>query len=139
MEMKKVAAELVAAFESVSPGGPEARPKKMFGYPCAFVHGNMFMGLMGDHFILRLSAEDKPDLETAGGSPVEGPQGHVMKEYLALPSSVVAHRKALAGWVAKGYGYAAPLPPSSQSRGNARSGRLVAQPHQLPNELWAIH
>jgi len=110
MEMKKAPAELIATFESVAPGGPEAEPKTMFGYPCAFVHGNMFMGLMGDQFILRLPHEDRAKLEAAGGAPVQGPQGRVMREYLALPPSVLGDSEALASWVSRGYGYAAALP-----------------------------
>jgi TfoX/Sxy family transcriptional regulator of competence genes len=127
MEMKNAPVELVATFEKVSPGGPEAVRKKMFGYPCAFVHGNMFMGLMGDQFILRLPPEDKADLEAAGGRPVQGPQGSIMKEYLALPPAVLGDADALSNWVAKGYGYAASLPPKEPRQRKTAPGKATKQ------------
>jgi TfoX/Sxy family transcriptional regulator of competence genes len=126
--MKKAPAELVAVFESVSPGGPEADPRKMFGYPCAFVHGNMFMGLMGDQFILRLSPDDKAKLAEAGGLPVQGPRGTVMKEYLSLPAAVLGDDRALSAWVGKSYGYAASLPPKQPKQRKPAPPRGQAKP-----------
>jgi TfoX/Sxy family transcriptional regulator of competence genes len=125
MEMKKASAELVTTFEKVAPGGPEAVPKKMFGYPCSFVRGNMFMGLMGDQFILRLRPEDKAALEAAGGTPVQGPQGSVMKEYLALPPTVLADAAALSDWVARGYAYAASLPAKEPKQRKTAPGKAT--------------
>ncbi len=36
---------LVQLFDRVLPESPNVERRKMFGYPCAFVNGNMFAGL----------------------------------------------------------------------------------------------
>jgi hypothetical protein len=58
MAWKKPSAELVAAFDAVLPGAPAER-RLMFGFPAAFVNGNMFMGLFEESFILRLDGDRK--------------------------------------------------------------------------------
>lgn len=45
MAWKKPAPETIATFEAVLPGAPAER-RMMFGYPAAFVNGNVFMGPM---------------------------------------------------------------------------------------------
>ena len=37
---------------------PEAQVRKMFGFPAAFVNGQMFSGLYDDYMFVRLSPEE---------------------------------------------------------------------------------
>jgi hypothetical protein len=53
VKWRKSPAKLIATFEAVAPG-PPALHRKMFGYPAAFVNGNMFMGLFQEEMFLRL-------------------------------------------------------------------------------------
>jgi TfoX/Sxy family transcriptional regulator of competence genes len=104
MKMEKPSPESIARFEDVAPGGPEAEARKMFGQPCAFVHGNMFMGLFGDQFQVRLSPPDREAALKAGAFPFE-PMGRAMKEYVVLPPEIVADGTALRSWIARAYAY----------------------------------
>ncbi len=42
--MEQAPRELVERFSCLSPGGPEAEARKMFGFPACFLRGNIFMG-----------------------------------------------------------------------------------------------
>ncbi len=55
----KAPKELVQWFERALKDFPMATARKMFGYPCAFVNGNMFAGLFQDEMFLRLSDEGR--------------------------------------------------------------------------------
>ncbi len=110
MDMPKPSPETVRLFESVAPGGPEGETRKMFGQLAGFVHGNMFMGLFGDEFQVRLGKDDQLALLALGGQPF-APMGRVMKEYMLLPASILADRVQLESWVEKAYAFASVLPP----------------------------
>jgi len=40
-------AALVDLFTGLAPEDPQVEQKKMFGWPCCFVNGNLFAGLQG--------------------------------------------------------------------------------------------
>jgi TfoX/Sxy family transcriptional regulator of competence genes len=110
MAWKKSSPELVRTFETVLPG-PPAEPRQMFGFPCAFVNGHMFMGLHEERMILRLGDEDRTRmLRVRGASVFEPMQGRPMKEYVVVPQSVLGDEGALRGWVSQSMGYASSLP-----------------------------
>lgn len=54
---KKSPPELIAAFDAALAGEASAQRKQMFGYPCAFVNGNMAVGLHEDRVIARVPDE----------------------------------------------------------------------------------
>lgn len=107
--MEKPSAETAALFQSVAPGGPEAEEKKMFGQPCAFVHGNMFMGLLGETFMVRMPEADQAAAFALGAEPF-APNGRRMKEYVTLPAAVLGDEASLREWVSRAYAFAAALP-----------------------------
>lgn len=77
---------LVNRFNHVIKSFPKAEPKKMFGYPCAFINGNMFTGLHQESMILRLSPEDRETLlAIEGAAPFQPMPNRIMKEYVAIP------------------------------------------------------
>ncbi len=50
---------MVEKFERAMKDFPMVTQRKMFGYPAAFVNGNMFAGLFQQEMFLRLSDEDR--------------------------------------------------------------------------------
>jgi TfoX/Sxy family transcriptional regulator of competence genes len=133
--MEKPSDDAIARFQSVAPGGPEAEGRKMFGQPCALVHGNLFMGLFGDLFQVRLSPEDRRAALEAGAVPFE-PMGRAMKEYVVLPEAVVREPAQLQTWVDRAYAYACSLPvkqprpraPKARSTGSRKPAARRSEP-----------
>lgn len=110
--------ELVAVFEAVFPGPPAvARP--MFGFPAAFVNGNLFMSLHQDHLVLRLPEGPAQELlEILGGERFEPVPGRAMTGYYTVPASMTGAPDGVDGlqpWVTKAFEHAAGLPPKAPS------------------------
>ena len=51
--------DLIALFYAALPEDPRVERRKMFGYPCAFVGGNLFTGLHQEDVIVRLAEKDR--------------------------------------------------------------------------------
>jgi TfoX/Sxy family transcriptional regulator of competence genes len=121
---RKSPAWLVQAFDGVVPDGAERR--KMFGYPCAFLGGNMFMGLHQEDFIVRLSESDREHAAAELDAHAFEPwPGRAMREYVALPEAVARDPARLAAWVARGRAYAGALPPKASRKKRAPSRRVT--------------
>ena len=87
----------------------------MFGYPCAFVNGNMFTGLHQDNMIVRLPEERREALkETGGASSFEPMKGRVMREYVALSAADIGTPDTLASRVSEAFDFAAAMPPKEK-------------------------
>ena len=106
---------LVELFDALVPdvGGVERR--QMFGYPCAFVNGNMFMGLHQNNMVLRLAAEDRTDfITTYNTEPFDPMGGRPMKEYPVVPEAMFEDDALLRDWVAKSLAYGSSLPKKAK-------------------------
>lgn len=114
MKWRKSPPELIALFEEVMPG-PPAVPRKMFGYPAAFVNGNLFMSLFQEQMILRLPEELRTKLMTDGWNRFEPMPGRPMGEYLAVPEEILGRDKELRQWVARALTYGASLKSKAKS------------------------
>ncbi len=89
----------------------------MFGYPAAFIKGQMFTGLFQSSMILRLSQEDRARfLEEFAGTLFEPMPGRVMREYVVVPATVLNSTRLLETWLAKSSEYVSTLPPESARR-----------------------
>jgi TfoX/Sxy family transcriptional regulator of competence genes len=107
--------ELVAIFLEAVKYLPEAETRKMFGYPCAFVNGQMFTGLHQDNMILRLSEADRAAFRALDGAhPFEPMPGRPMREYSVVPDSMLHNLPELDAWLAKSFKYAKSLPPKEK-------------------------
>jgi TfoX/Sxy family transcriptional regulator of competence genes len=107
--------ELVQLFERAMKDFPMATQRKMFGYPCAFVNGNMFAGLFQDEMFLRLSDEDRAAIRKEYGTPLFEPMpGHPMRQYVLVPHYVLKSPRLLRMWLTKGMEHAKSLPPKLQ-------------------------
>jgi hypothetical protein len=120
MKWRRSPPELVATFESVMPGPPAVR-RTMFGYPAGFVKGRLFMGLHQERLVLRLPAESRQRLlATPGAQAFEPVPGRPMREWVAVPPSVLARRAALTRWVRAAFAYTASLAPKPGPRSGPR-------------------
>ena len=119
MEFKKSPRSLIELFEAAMPAAPAER-RQMFGYPVAFVNGNMFMGLFGELMHLRLPEELRVELIEIGGAPFEPMPGRPMREYVVVPESVLKSRTKLASWVDRALRHTMSLPPKKKKSGPAK-------------------
>jgi TfoX/Sxy family transcriptional regulator of competence genes len=127
MKWRKSPPELIALFEEVMPG-PPAIPRKMFGYPAAFVNGNLFMSLFQEQMILRLPEELRTKLLADNWERFEPMPGRPMGEYLAVPDEILGRDKELRQWVVKALTYGASLKPKAKSaRKKPRTTRSAKQ------------
>ena len=111
----KAPEELVQLFERAMKDFPMAIQRKMFGYPCAFVNGNMFTGLFQDEMFLRLSDEDRAAIRKEYGTPLFEPMpGRPMRQYVLVPHYILKSPRLLRTWLTKGMGHAKALPPKKQ-------------------------
>jgi TfoX/Sxy family transcriptional regulator of competence genes len=124
MQMPKSPPELIAYFAEVLPNAPDVVPKKMFGYPSGFVNDNLFMGLHGDCFILRLGAADREELlQHEGAQPFEPMEGRPMKEYVVVPEAVRVSEAELKSWIDKALQFGRSLPPKVKKVKSTQSGK----------------
>ena len=113
----KAPEELVRTFENVMKDFPLAVQRKMFGYPSAFVNGNMFAGLFQEEMFLRLSDEDRAAIRSEFGTSLFEPlPGRPMRGYVLVPRYVLDSPKLLKTWLAKGMEYARSLPPKGKKK-----------------------
>jgi TfoX/Sxy family transcriptional regulator of competence genes len=93
-------------------GAPDVTQRKMFGYQCAWIAGNMTTGLFGDEWWVRVSEPERDELLEMGGHPFAPMPGKsAMGRYVVMPDSVVADQGALDGWLSKAVAFTRTLPP----------------------------
>src|SRR5260370_40671919 len=102
---------LIDLFAEALPDDPRVERRKMFGYPAAFVRGNMMAGCFQDGMFARLSPTDRAALEaTHGPLPFEPMPGRPMKDYTRLPDDVLADEASTAAVLASALAWSAALP-----------------------------
>ena len=113
MKLDKPPPKLIETFEAVTPG-PPAQPRKMFGYPSAFVNGNMFMGLFRDTMIVRLPEEMRENLFALGGRPFEPMPGRAMTGYVVVPAGWQKKPDATRAWIVTALSWSRALPAKTK-------------------------
>ncbi len=112
---KKSSPELVETFQAAVPDGPGVERRQMFGYPCAFVNGNMFTGLHEERLIVRLPEDRRAELLAVDGASVFEPmKGRPMRQYVVVPPMILGDAKALRAWMRRARDYAASLPAKAK-------------------------
>jgi len=115
MKWEKSSEDLVELFSELAPTDAGVEQKKMFGWPCCFVNGNLFAGLHKQSMIFRLSETDQSTfLEMEGAAEFEPMPGRKMKGYVILENPLARDRKELAHWISRSLGYASSLPAKSK-------------------------
>ena len=110
---EKSSRELVGRFSAVLErvGTPDTTRRPMFGYPCAWIGGNMATGLFAQSWWVRLPPDRLAAVLASGeGHTFEVMPGRPMKGYAALPDSVVADDAQIDAWVSEALAYTATLP-----------------------------
>lgn len=120
MDMPKTPDQLAARFASATEGIPGVERRKMFGYPAAFVNGNLVSGLYGAGWHVRLPEDQQAELVAAGGRPFEPMAGRPMRGYVILPPSVVEDEATLVTWLDRAVAFGRTLPPKEPSRPKKR-------------------
>lgn len=102
--------ELIERFGAVLESYPQATRRKMFGYPAAFVGGNMATGLFGADWVVRLPEGEIEAAKADGAAAFEPMPGKAMKAFVIIPRSDVADDGAIRGWVERGLALASSMP-----------------------------
>ena len=114
-------AALTARFQKVIAAVPGAETRRMFGYPAAFVNGQMFTGLFRDKMMLRLSSADRVEITAKyGAQPFEPIPGRPMREYVSVPEAILNSDAQLRAWLQRGLAYARSLPPKKAKAKKSR-------------------
>jgi TfoX/Sxy family transcriptional regulator of competence genes len=133
MPWKKSPPALIEAFDAALPRDPRAERRSMFGYPCAFVHGQMFTGLHEDRMIVRLDDRGRTELlAIPGAEPFEPLPGRLMKEYVVVPPRIVESGLALREWVERAFAYALTLPPKEKKLRPAKAAKAAPAKKTTP-------
>lgn len=108
---KKSPPELAERFAAALPLHPALVRKPMFGYPAAFVNGNMVCGLFEDSAVVRLGAQAVTTAVASGRGQAFAPMpGRVMTGYLLVPADDAVQVQTLAPWLAEALEYVLTLP-----------------------------
>jgi hypothetical protein len=110
-KLTKSSPEIVERFGAVMDRYPDVERRKMFGYPAAFVGGNMATGLFAEHWTIRLPEAERAAALADGATPLEVIPGKPSKNSVVIPPAVVADDRAIGGWVERALAFASGLPP----------------------------
>ena len=113
----KSSPELVDRYRTVLDrhAAPDITRRPMFGYPCAWINGNMATGLFADQWWVRVSESDRDALlAVPGAHPFEVMPGKAMGRYVTMPSSIVDADDELDAWLSKALDFTRSLPPKKK-------------------------
>jgi len=108
--------ELVQRFKATLDrhAGPDVTRRPMFGYPCAWINGNMVTGLFASQWWVRVSEPDREALlAMPGAHPFEVMPGKAMGRYVTMPDALVADDAALDRWITTSLEFTRSLPPKT--------------------------
>jgi TfoX/Sxy family transcriptional regulator of competence genes len=113
-------AALATRFGQVMAGYPDAPVRKTFGSPCAYVNGNMAVGLHGAEWFVRLPPAAAAELlQIEGASPFSPMAGRPMTGYVVLPDWILDDDSARSAWIQRSLDYVRSLPPKEPGRKRA--------------------
>lgn len=113
----KSSPELVDRYNAVLArlSAPDIVLRKMFGYPCAWINGNMATGLFAEQWWVLLGEDDRERLlAMPGAHPFEVMPGKPMGRNVTLPASIVDDDHDLEAWVAKALAFTRTMPPKKK-------------------------
>jgi TfoX/Sxy family transcriptional regulator of competence genes len=116
-KFEKSPPELVERFKVVLDrhATPDVTRRPMFGYPCAWVGGNMATGLFAGEWWVRVSEPDREALlALPGAHPFQVMPGRDMGRYVVMPGDVVDDDARLADWLERAFTFTRSLPPKSK-------------------------
>ncbi len=91
---------------------PDIVRKQMFGYPCAWIGGNMVTGLFGEEWWVRVSESEREALlALPDAHPLEVMPGRAMGSSVSLPPDLVAKDADVDAWLTRAIEFGRSLPP----------------------------
>ena len=121
MTWEKSSQELVDLFNALAPRDARVEQKKMFGWPCCFIGGNLFAGLHKQSMIFRLSEADQAAfLKLDGAAEFEPMPGRKMRGYVILANPLQRDRKELARCMNRSLDFASGLPAKAKKSGRSK-------------------
>ena len=84
--------------------------RQMFGYPAAFIGGNLTSSLHRESWVVRLGDEDRAERLAAGWIAFEPMPGRSMREYLVMAPEVAEDPVQARTWVERAAAYVRTLP-----------------------------
>lgn len=120
---------VIRIFDQAMAELPQAERRKMFGYPCAFVRGQMLCGIFADRIMLRLSESDRAAfLKLPGAKTFEVMPGRPMREYVELPPEIMNSPQEFTGWLRRGLAYVETLPPKEKKATKSKTKKQGTHP-----------
>jgi hypothetical protein len=116
-KFEKSSPQLVARFNEVLDrnAAPDITRRQMFGYPCAWIGGNMLSGLFAEDWWVHVSEPDREALlALPGAHPFEVMPGKAMGRYVVMPPDVAADDAKVDAWLAKAVAFTRSLPPKKK-------------------------
>lgn len=112
---KKSPPELVERFDASLPSHEGVERRQMFGYPAAFVNGNLFCGLFQDRVVARLGAPEAAKLAAEKKAESFAPMpGRTMKEYVLVPPEDARTVARLKPWLVKALAFGLTVKPKAK-------------------------
>jgi len=107
--------ELVARFNEALPDDPRVLPRKMFGYPAAFVHGKLFASLYQSSVVFRLPEDETRSLMAVhDAAEFEPTPGRRMHGFVAVAQQPMLEADELRHWMERALDHVATAQPSSK-------------------------
>ena len=108
---QKPSEQTISIYQNIVSRLDGVEKRTMFGCPCAFVNGNMFFGVYQDQLFLRMSDEQREQLNQIMPIKSFSPMGKVMKAYIAVPGEIMNEQEKLLTLVQNALDIAQVLPP----------------------------
>ncbi len=127
---RKAPPDLIERFNAALPVHPDAKPRKMFGYPACFVNGHFFVGLHNEHAIVRLPGELKEKFPELAGAAHFDPMGtgKGMQDWWLIPDTISIDTIRLRAFFMAAFAEIQLLPPKVKpARAASKPGRAKAR------------
>lgn len=121
MKWQKSSPELIDRFDTCLPKGEDVERRQMFGYPCAFVNGNMFAGLHEQRLIVRLPQLERDKLLHAAKAKPFSVMSRTMREYVVIADALERTPRELSAWMRQALAYAQSLPVKQRKAAKAKA------------------
>ncbi len=128
--MEKPNSLTTAWYESLVPADTRAVRGQMFGHPCAYVNGNMFLGTFGQSVVIRVGAERAATLVTDTVRLFEPMEGRPWKEYVQVAADVLPDAEVVA-LAREALEHTARLPTKAEKKA-AAAPKKAAAPKATP-------